>query len=183
MTQVPVTRIVSKAYKPLSALLLCFLLTLAPAHGQAIFGSINGVVTDASGAVLPGASITLTDTDKGTSRVVVSSAAGEYLVHDLIPDHYTLKVDATGFSTAQADVTVSADTSAQLNFQLKPGTASQTIEVTAEAAQLKTDRADVSTVLNTLTLEETPNLVRNTTSLVSCLAPATTSFGLFQRER
>ncbi len=67
-------------------------------------------------------------------------------------------------------ITVSADNSAQVNFQLKPGTASQTVEVTAEAPQLKTDRADVSTTLNTLTIEETPNLIRNTTSPGSAVA-------------
>ena len=157
-------------------LMLGVLLAVAPSRtwAQAIFGSVNGLVTDASGAAVPNATITMTDTDKGTTRVVASSESGEYLVHDLIPVHYKLKVEATGFATESDLITVSADSSAQLNFQLKPGTASQTIEVTAEAAQLKTDRADVSTTLNTLTLEETPNLVRNTTSLV-LLAPATTA--------
>ncbi len=75
---------------------------------------------------------------------------------------------------SRLSLTVSADSSSQLNFQLKPGTASQTVEVTAEAPQLKTDRADVSTTLDTLTIEETPNLIRNTTALV-LLAPATTA--------
>src|SRR5580698_3990294 len=160
-----------------SCLLLCLLLALLPSrlHAQAIFGSINGTVTDASGAVVPNASITVTDTDKGTTRVVTSTDSGAYLVHDLIPDHYQLKVEAPGFAGVQSEViSVSADSSAQVNFELKPGTASQTIEVTAEAAELKTDRADVSTTLNTLTIEETPNLIRNTTSLV-LLAPATTA--------
>ena len=90
----------------------------------------------------------MTDTDKGTTRVVASSSSGEYLVHDLIPDHYRFKIEAPGFATLESDViTVSADSSAQVNFQLKPGAASQTVEVTAEAPQLKTDRADVSTTL------------------------------------
>jgi hypothetical protein len=161
----------------ITVLLLTLLLALLPARmlAQAIFGSVNGVVTDSSGAAVPGASITMTDTDKGTTRVVVSTSSGEYLVHDLIPDHYKVKIEAPGFATLESDViTVSADSSAQVNFQLKPGSASQTVEVTAEAPQLKTDRADVSTTLNTLTVEETPNLIRNTTSLV-LLAPATTA--------
>ncbi len=105
-------------------LLLTLLLALLPARmlAQAIFGSVNGVVTDSSGAAVPGASITMTDTDKGTTRVVVSTSSGEYLVHDLIPDHYKFKIEAPGFSTLESDViTVSADSSAQVNFQLKPG--------------------------------------------------------------
>ena len=182
MTHVSVSSISNKsarrdAARQVPFLLLSIVLTLAPtrALAQAIFGSVNGLVTDSSGAAVPGASITVTDTDKGTTRVVVTTGSGEYLVHDLIPDHYKFKIDAPGFATVESDViSVSADSSAEVNFQLKPGTASQTVEVTAEAAQLKTDRADVSTTLDTLTIEETPNLIRNTTSLV-LLAPATTA--------
>jgi hypothetical protein len=165
------------AARQLSLLLLSVLLLLVPSRtlAQAIFGSINGTVTDPSGAVVPNATITITDTDKGTTKVVTTSDSGTFLVHDLIPDHYQLKVEASGFSTEQsAVISVSADSGSQVNFELKPGTASQTVEVTSEAPELKTDRADVSTTLNTLTVEETPNLVRNTTSLV-LLAPATTA--------
>ncbi len=182
MTHVSVSPISSKSARrdatwQVPFLLLSILLALAPtrALAQAIFGSVNGLVTDTSGAAVPRASITITDTDKGTTRVVATSDSGEYLVHDLIPDHYKFKIEATGFATVESDViSVSADSSSQVNFQLKPGTASQTVEVTAEAPQLKTDRADVSTTLDTLTIEETPNLIRNTTSLV-LLAPATTA--------
>src|SRR5580692_6169138 len=165
------------AARQISLLLLSVLLLLVPSRtlAQAIFGSINGTVTDPSGAVVPNATITITDTDKGTTKVVTTSDSGTFLVHDLIPDHYQLKVEASGFSTEQsAVISVSADSSAQVNFALKPGAASQTIEVTSEAPELKTDRADVSTTLNTLTVEETPNLIRNTTALV-LLAPATTA--------
>ncbi|MGC2399826.1 MAG: TonB-dependent receptor [Acidobacteriaceae bacterium] len=173
-SQVSTRRAILRATLLLLLYLVPFLLP-SVSRAQAIFGSINGLVTDQSGAAIPNASITITDTDKGTTRVVQTSPSGEYLVHDLIPDHYKLKVEAGGFATAEsAALTVSADSSAQLNFQLKTGTASQTVEVTAEAPELKTDRADVSTTLNTLTIEETPNLIRNTTSLV-LLAPATTA--------
>src|SRR5580698_755285 len=177
MTQIHTSWISSGYGRQATLLVLCsaMLLTLPRALAQAIFGSVNGTVTDASGAVVPNASITVTDTDKGTTRVVTSTDSGAYLVHDLIPDHYQLKVEAPGFAGVQSEViAVSADSSAQVNFELKPGTASQTIEVTSEAPELKTDRADVSTTLNTLTVEETPNLIRNTTSLV-LLAPATTA--------
>ncbi len=90
-----------------SFLLLSILLALVPVRtqAQAIFGSINGLVTDQSGAAVPNASITITDTDKGTTRVVVSSGSGEYLVHDLIPDHYKIKIEASGFATEESAVT------------------------------------------------------------------------------
>jgi Carboxypeptidase regulatory-like domain/TonB dependent receptor len=179
MTQANVSPISPARARFRAALLLlpCLVLSLAPFTGraQAIFGSINGLVTDPSGAVVPNASITITDTDKGTTRVVTTSGSGAFLVHDLIPDHYQLKVEAPGFATAQSAIfSVSADAQSEVNIDLKPGTASQTVEVTSEAPALKTDRADVSTTLDTLTVEETPNLIRNTTSLV-LLAPATTA--------
>src|ERR1700678_1220983 len=169
--------VAAKRARQATILILCIAMALAlpRALAQAIFGSVNGTITDPSGAVVPNASITVTDTDKGTTRVVTTSDSGTYLIHDLIPDHYQFKIEAPGFSTVQSEViSVSADSSSQVNFELKPGTASQTVEVTAEAPELKTDRADVSTTLNTLTVEETPNLIRNTTALV-LLAPATTA--------
>src|ERR1700678_3872124 len=177
MTQIHISSIFSRYGKTVALLILCIAMALAlpRALAQAIFGSVNGTVTDASGAAVPNASITITDTDKGTPRMVTTSDSGTYLVHDLIPDHYLFKIEAPGFATVQSEIiSVSADSSAQVNFELKPGTASQTVEVTAEAPELKTDRADVSTTLNTLTVEETPNLIRNTTALV-LLAPATTA--------
>ncbi len=131
MTQVSVPWIASKFAKQnavwqASFFLLSVLLVLVPSHAlaQATFGSVNGLVIDSSGAAVSGASITMTDTDKGTSRVVATSDSGEYLVHDLIPDHYKFKIEAPGFATLESDViSVSADSSSQVNFQLKPGTA------------------------------------------------------------
>jgi len=180
MTQIHISWIFSRYGKrahQATLLILCIAVALAlpRALAQATFGSVNGVVTDSTGAAVPNASITITDTDKGTTRVVTTSASGTYLIHDLIPDHYQFKIEAPGFASVQSEViSVFADSSAQVNFELKPGSASQTVEVTAEAPELKTDRADVSTTLNTLTVEETPNLIRNTTALV-LLAPATTA--------
>jgi Carboxypeptidase regulatory-like domain/TonB dependent receptor len=186
MTQTHISWIASRYGKTFAAfvgngramlVIVCIAVALSSPRSlaQATFGSINGSVTDPSGAVVPNATITITDTDKGTTKVVTTSESGTYLVHDLIPDHYKLKIEAPGFATVESEIiSVSADSSAEVNLGLKPGTASQTIEVTAQAPQLKTDRADVSTTLDTLTVEETPNLIRNTTALV-LLAPATTA--------
>jgi Carboxypeptidase regulatory-like domain/TonB dependent receptor len=177
MTRMHISWIAGRHSKALIAVVLCLAGALIPSRSpaQAIFGSLTGIVTDPSGAVVPNATITITDTDKGTTRVVKTSASGDYLVHDLIPDQYKLRIEAPGFAIEESEViAVSADSSSEVNFGLKTGTASQTVEVTAEAPQLKTDRADVSTTLDTLTLEETPVLIRNTTALV-LLAPATTA--------
>src|SRR2546430_339310 len=127
----------TKFFEPLSTrnkfravlvLLPCLLLALAPSYSwaQAIFGSVNGLVTDESGAAIPNVSVSITDTDKGITRVVQTSESGEYLVQHLIPDHYKLKVEAPGFAAQESPVmTVSADSSVRMNFHLKVGTASE----------------------------------------------------------
>ncbi len=72
--------------------------TLSPfAFGQAVYGSIYGTVSDATGAAVPGANVTVTDVAKGTSVTVQSNGSGDFTVEHLIPDVYDVKVDASGF--------------------------------------------------------------------------------------
>lgn len=138
---------------------------LIQVHAQAVFGSIVGTVTDPSGAAIPNATIVITDTSKGTSQTVQSNASGNYTASRLIPDSYTVKATAQGFSPAEADnVAVAADTSPQVNLVFQAAGASQTVTVTAEAAALQTDRADVGTVLDNRQLQDLPNQNRNFTS-------------------
>jgi hypothetical protein len=147
----------------------------ATAHAQAIYGSVNGTIVDSSGAVIPNASITLTDAEKGTSQVVHSNESGNFLVEHLIPDTYSVRIQAQGFSTFEIKtLQVSADSTQKVDATLTLGTASQTVDVDTQAAQLKTDRADVSNTLNEQSLQDLPNITRNTTSFV-LLAPGTTA--------
>ncbi len=135
------------------------------AFAQAVFGSIVGTVTDSTNAVVPNATIIVTDTSKGTTQTVQSNASGNYTVSRLIPDSYSIKASAQGFSAAQADnIVVSADTSQQVNLVFQAAGGSQTVTVTAEAAALQTDRADVGTVLDNKQLQELPNQNRNFTT-------------------
>jgi cytoskeletal protein RodZ len=114
------------------------------AVAQAVFGSINGTVTDSTGAIIPNATVTVTDVSKGTSQQVTTNDSGNYTVNRLIPDVYKVKVESANFTPAEADnVSVSADTSPQVNLQLQPAGATQTVTVTTAAPPLKTDRADV----------------------------------------
>jgi hypothetical protein len=69
---------------------------------QTFRGSINGTVTDTSGAVIPGAKVTATDTATATVHETVSSGAGEFSFNDLPQSTYTVKVAAAGFSTTEA---------------------------------------------------------------------------------
>lgn len=156
-------------------LLLCLVLGVfaAPAHGQAVYGSIIGTVTDSQGGGVAGAKVTVTSLTKGTSEQATTNADGNYTVTHLIPDSYSLKIEAQGFKVySVARVDVSADTAAHIDAQLQVGAVSQSVEVTAEVPQLKTDRSDVSIIFNEKYVEELPILNRNFTNF-ELLSPGT----------
>jgi hypothetical protein len=137
-----------------------------PLYGQAIYGSIYGQVTDQTGAVVPNATITVTDVSKNTSTQVTSNAQGEYSVEHLIPDVYDISATGSGFQTQQTrGIHVSADTSPKVDLKLQVGSSTQTVEVTSEIPQLKTDRADVAKVFDQRTVSDLPIAGRNFASL------------------
>src|ERR1035438_627426 len=154
---------------------LCF---STSSQGQAVYGSINGTVTDNTGAVVPDATITITDVSKGTSISVKSNPSGEYLAEHLIPDTYNVKVEAKGFETFVATgVLVQADTSPKIDASLKVGASTQTVNVNADTIpELKTDRADVATEFTTAEVENLPIPDRNFANL-QLLLPGAQSLG------
>ena len=152
--------------------LLCSL--WAPgAVGQAVYGSILGTVTDPSGAAVPGAKVTVTSQTKNVSTEATTNESGNYSVTHLIPDVYSIRIEGTGFKVLQfKDIQVAADTGSRVDGQFQVGSASEQVEVTAEAPQLKTDRADVSIEFNARAISEAPILNRNFTSF-ELLSPGT----------
>ncbi len=154
--------------------LIVFLTFSTPlTQAQAVFGSIFGTVTDPSGAAVPNAKVTVTDTSKGTSEETTTNEAGNYSVTHLIPDNYSVRFEAPGFKvTEQKSVSVSADASARVDGQFQVGSSSESVEVTSEAPQLKTDRADVAIEFNQKYVEDLPIMNRNFTSF-ELLSPGT----------
>src|SRR6202140_3885622 len=141
-------------------------LTAQPVWGQAVYGSIIGTVTDPQGAAVANAKVTVLDQRKGTSDTTTTNDSGNYSVTHLIPDVYTVRVEAPGFKISeQKDVNVLADAAANVPLQFQVGGASETVEVTGVAPELKTDRADVSVNFNERYVEDIPILNRNFTTL------------------
>jgi hypothetical protein len=136
-------------------------------HAQAVYGSIYGTVTDPSGAVVPNATVTITDVAKNTSVSVTTNASGGYVAEHLIPDTYNVKVESSGFQKFEADgVAVAADSSPRIDASLKAGSTSETVTVSANTIpELKTDRADVAVEFTTRQLEDMPIPDRNFTNL------------------
>ncbi len=134
-------------------------------YGQAVYGSLYGTVTDNTGAIVPNARVTVTDVSKGTQSVVQSNEEGFWQVNNLIPDTYSIKVESGAFSPGQAQgVELHAGTSQKVDVALQVQGTTQSVTVTSETPALKTDRAEVSEVLNERAIQALPNLTRNFTT-------------------
>ena len=142
-------------------------LVCVPATAQSVYGSIFGTVTDASGAAVPDATITVKDVAKGTVVTATSNASGDYSVPHLIPDVYDLTATAKGFKTFNATgINVLADAAPRIDPTLEVGSESTTVQVNADAVpMLKTDRADVSTVFDQQQVAALPVGDQNFTNL------------------
>ena len=122
------------------AVLLFFFLLLTPtrpAFGQAITGDILGTVQDSTGAVVPGAKITLTAVDTGTKWEATSDAAGGYLFAELKPAHYSVQASKEGFQTATvSNIELLVGQRPRVDITLQVGAVTQSIEVSAGGVQL-----------------------------------------------
>src|SRR5215813_308225 len=151
--------------------LACVAVSVPYASAQAVYGSIFGTVTDPSGAAVAGAKVTVTSATKGTVYDTTSNADGNYSVTHLIPDIYNVKAEAAGFKSFETkSIPVSADAAARVDGQFQVGGTTETVEVTSEAPQLKTDRADVSTSFDSKYVDDAPILNRNFTQ-IQLMAP------------
>src|SRR5262249_29615195 len=164
-------------FAALFAVSLVFGVLSERASAQAVYGSILGTVTDPQGAAVVGATSTVTDQNKRTNQQATTNESGNYSVTHLIPDPYTVKIEAQGFKSAeQKDVTVNADTGSRVDLTLQLGSTSESVEVTAEAPQLKTDRADVATTFNETYVQDLPIINRNFTQ-IELLSPGAQYLG------
>jgi hypothetical protein len=150
----------------LALLVLSCTLSTTPASAQAVYGSIFGTITDPSGAAVPGAKVTVTSAAKGSSTETTTNTDGNYSVTHLIPDIYNVRAEGAGFKAFEAKgISVSADAAARVDGAFQVGGSTETVEVTSETPQLKTDRADVATTFNDKYVEDVPILNRNFTTL------------------
>ena len=103
-------------------------------------GTISGTVSDSSGAVIPGAKVTVTNLSTNTSITTATSGAGDYTAPQLPPGQYNVRIDKEGFKPAvTANVTVNTSTNTRVDITLEVGTAQQAIEVQASAVTLQTE--------------------------------------------
>jgi hypothetical protein len=138
----------------------------AQIYGQATYGSIIGTVTDAAGAVVPNAKVTATSQERGTTATATTNESGNYILTQLRSGAYRVEAEASGFQRAvHEDVNVGVDRATRVDVGLVVGAMTQEVTVTGAAAALVTDRAEVSTSLQSRQVTELPTLNRNLTTL------------------
>jgi outer membrane receptor protein involved in Fe transport len=165
--------------KAMASVCLALFVLLAPgvAYGQAVYGNVVGTVTDPSGAAVPNAKVTITDTARAVSFSTQTNEDGNFTFRALIAGNYQVRIEAAGFKAALQAVTVSVDQESRADVKLEVGDVSQVVEISAEAPLLKTERADVAVTFNEKTVTNLPLINRRFTQfeLLTPGVQATTS--------
>ena len=127
------------------------------ARAQVIYGSVVGNVVDQNGGSVPGAALTVTNSDTGQVRRTESNDNGQFTFTDLPSGTYNLECDKAGFAKSLTrGVQVTINTVSRVTVALQVGAVAEAVQVSAQAASLQTDRTDVHTELATKTLENLP---------------------------
>jgi hypothetical protein len=160
----------------LSALgLTLFLFIPSRSFAQVSTATLNGVVTDSQGAVVPNATLVLRNVNTSVERRTISNGAGAYELLSITPGRYTLEVSAPGFSTKQVPAfTLTVNQIATINFGLAVGTSTTVVTVHGAAPLLQTSSATLGTVIGTQQVNDLPLNGRNFTELL-ILTPGVTS--------
>src|ERR1700688_525154 len=139
-------------------LLSCLVLILAPAMvAQETNGIIQGTVSDAAGALLAGASVTVVNDSTAYSRPVTSASDGSYAFTDLPPGHYHLKVTKEGFKTeAQQNIELHVASTVVLNVKLAVGSVAETVTVEANPIAVDTTTAALGNITEGAQVRELP---------------------------
>ena len=159
------------AWPALAALML---LAVSPRlFAQTDTGSINGTVTDPTGAVIPGAAVTATNADNGQKLQAVSDGAGEFTILAVPRGPYTVVAVAAAFKSDTTKVEVSVSTASTISFQLQPAGSTTTVEVTATASMVDSSDATVGATIEGKQVTDLPLNGRNFTQL-AMLTPGVT---------
>jgi len=154
-------------------------LAAAPIQAQVLYGSIVGAVEDPSGASVPGATVTITNTQTAATRESKADDQGRYTLISLLPGTYSLAVSAPGFRTiTRTGIAVTINTVTRVDTRLEVGQISDKITVESTAAALQTDRSDTRAELGSKAVVELPLPgYRNYQSLIN-LVPGSTPAAL-----
>jgi hypothetical protein len=142
-------------------------LGLAMVNAQSTTGTITGTVTDPTGAVIPGAMVTVTNTLSGAAVTVQANTEGVYVVPALLPSSYTVAATAPGFGRlTKSGIRLEINQTAQVSLQLVVSGTEQVVEVAAGALLLQTDQSSVDQTVEQKLIEDLPLVDQNVMQLV-----------------
>jgi hypothetical protein len=126
-------------------------------YGQGLYGSLVGTVTDPSSAVVPNATIVVTDVGTGLTRQDTTDQSGRYDLVNLAPGTYTVAITAAGFRKVdQTNVAITPNTITRVDVHLEVGEQTESVSVSAQAVELQTDKADTHSEVNAKAITELP---------------------------
>lgn len=158
---------------------LLFLLASLAGWAQLDTGSIVGIIRDNTGAVIPGATVKITNANTGQNWTIKSGSAGEYSVPGLPVGTYSVEVTAGGFKTGKiSNIAVHPSGAPSADFTLSVGAAGETISVTAEAEPINTTTSESGATINSTSVTNLPLNGRDFTSLIA-LVPGSVQTGQF----
>src|ERR1051326_7337200 len=146
-----------------SLLAIVFLLVFPlSAFSQGSLGAIQGAVFDSSGANIPGATITITDVDRGTTRALISDEAGQYAATGLTAGTYKVHAELAGFAPIErTNVRVEVGNNTRVDLTLIPGGQAETITITDEVAAVNTTTATLGGIVSNQEIQSLPLNGRN----------------------
>ena len=165
--------------RPIPFRYLFFFLLFAPSllHGQSTGGRVLGRVLDPSGALVPGATLTLTNSESGVTQNAEATKGGDYVFLTVPVGTYRLQAEAAGFKSFIAEgITVELNATVTYDVHLTVGTSAQSVEVTAQAPIVDTTTTQLGAVVNSRAVQNLPLNERNTYQLLQ-LQPGVTGVG------
>ena len=164
-------------------LLAVVLLVPALASAQTETGRISGTATDEQGGVLPGATVTITNTGTGVTRTGVTDESGRYVFTNLQPGRYEVSAELTGFAKNSGTVIVPVGAAMEFNPKLGLAGTSETVQVVSETPAINVLNAEQSTTVSETQIRELPTITRNAYDLVAALGQASPRPGVGPRHR
>lgn len=161
----------TKPLPVLCALAACLLASSVASYGQTFYGTLVGAVQDSTGAVIPGASVTVTNIGTGEQRVQETEASGLYRFVNLVPGQYRLEARSEGFKQfSQEPISVEVEASIRIDPVLEIGEVTEVVEVVSQTPLLQSQTSSLGQVVESRKVTETPLNGRNVLNLVA-LAP------------
>ena len=156
--------------------LVCLLVGAAPVFSQTTTGRILGRVDDQTGAAVPGATVVVTDVQRGTTRTVATDTSGDYVVPNLQPGVYKVRAEAKGFkSVERVNIGLEVAQDARVDIPLSPGQVSETVTVTEEVPLVNTTSSTLGGTLSNAEINDLPLNGRNYENLLQ-LRPGVTRY-------